>query len=382
MNVNFFIRPDRLQVYASLYLREGRIKIATGEKISALRNWSKKKQEFLSGEYMFREKNRSLRLLERRIKEVCFPGITKAELLEALDPERELDPTVEEVFQAHLKKRSKLLAKNTIRRQEASLRRLLEFRPGIKPGEITEELVAEFINFNLELGMLSLSINNHLKFLRLIVKESGRDASFVAYLKGDAEKTFLSPEELLLLEEYDPEPGEERVLESFLFACYTGLRYSDLKGFKKSLVSGAYIRLTQVKGEKVNMIPLSSKAQAILDKYESSLPSISNQKFNSRIKEIARKAGIVSPVIKVRYRGAERIEKKVEKWELVSAHIARHTFATISLLNRVPVEIISKILGHTDLSTTLIYAKMIDGKNLEEIRRAWDGESEYLRDIS
>ena len=94
-------------------------------------------------------------------------------------------------------------------------------------------------------------------------------------------------------------------------------------------------------------IPLLEKAQQILDKYknpvtESLLPIYSNQKTNNYLKEIALKCDI---------------PKKL------SFHVARHTFATtITLSNGVPIETVSKLLGHSKLSTTQIYARVVDQK--------------------
>src|SRR5205085_968020 len=98
-------------------------------------------------------------------------------------------------------------------------------------------------------------------------------------------------------------------------------------------------------------VPLLPPALKILDKYEDNIrslsdgrvfPTVSNQKVNSYLKEIADLCGIT---------------KKV------TFHIARHTFATtVTLSNGVPIETVSKILGHTKITTTQIYAKVVERK--------------------
>ena len=144
----------------------------------------------------------------------------------------------------------------------------------------------------------------------------------------------------------------ETTKDIFLFACYTGLSYIDVKHLTTdNLIKGIngkdWIYCRREKSQISMKIPLLEKAQQILDKYQNPvseflLPVYSNQKTNSYLKEIAEQC---------------KIRKKL------SFHVARHTFATtITLSNGVPLETVSKLLGHTKLSTTQIYARVLDQK--------------------
>ena len=144
----------------------------------------------------------------------------------------------------------------------------------------------------------------------------------------------------------------ETTKDIFLFACYTGLSYVDVKHLTTdNLIQGIngkdWIYCRREKSQISMKIPLLEKAQQILDKYrnpvsEFLLPVYSNQKTNSYLKEIADQC---------------KISKKL------SFHVARHTFATtITLSNGVPIETVSKLLGHSKLSTTQIYARVVDQK--------------------
>lgn len=147
-----------------------------------------------------------------------------------------------------------------------------------------------------------------------------------------------------------------QVRDVFVFSCFTGLAYVDVKKLKREeIVRGVdgelWIFCYRQKTHTSSRIPLLKPAIDILDKYKDDpkcvadvtvLPVLSNQKMNAYLKEIADLCGI--------------------KKEL-TYHIARHTFATtVSLLNDVPIETVSKMLGHSSIKMTQHYAKILDIK--------------------
>lgn len=149
------------------------------------------------------------------------------------------------------------------------------------------------------------------------------------------------------------DPKLNRVRDIFVFCCYTGLSYIDVKLLtSNNIVMGIdgmlWLSLYREKSDEPVKIPLLDKAKSILEKYENFedsnrlLPVCSNQKMNTYLKEIANKC---------------KIDIKV------TCHIARHTFATtVTLSNGVPIATVSKMLGHAKLSTTQIYANVVERK--------------------
>ena len=146
------------------------------------------------------------------------------------------------------------------------------------------------------------------------------------------------------------------VKDLFLFSCYTGIAYGDLMLLtNENIIQGEdgnnWIRTSRKKTSTQVKVPLLSPAIEILEKYKNSyrtsitntlLPVLSNQKVNAYLKEIAY---------------LSQIKKHL------TFHMARHTFATtVTLSNGVPLETISKVLGHTNLRTTQIYARVIEKK--------------------
>ena len=145
----------------------------------------------------------------------------------------------------------------------------------------------------------------------------------------------------------------------FVFSCYSGLAFIDAKNLLKRDIQigqdgGQWIQTKRQKTNQKCDIPLLKKPLEILDKYKEVngdfvFKRISNQKINEYLKEIATHC---------------QIDKRI------SFHLARHTFATtITLNNNVPIETVSKVMGHSKISTTQIYAKILQSKVNEDFSK-------------
>ena len=151
----------------------------------------------------------------------------------------------------------------------------------------------------------------------------------------------------------------EKARDAFIFACYTGLAYVDVCHLKKAnivTINGEkWIRTRRQKTDTLVEVPLLKIPESIIEKYkgyvlpdDTLIPISSNQKVNAYLKEIADLCGI---------------QKNL------SYHLARHTFATtITLSKGVSMESVSKMLGHTKITTTQIYARILNSKVKEEMK--------------
>lgn len=169
---------------------------------------------------------------------------------------------------------------------------------------------------------------------------------------------YLTTEELRELENYNFSQSRlKQIRDLFIFCCYTGLAYLEMSKLEiKHITTGfdnnKWIQMEREKTQKQISIPILPKAQQIIDKYSSDnnliFPSVTNQKFNSYLKEIAEIVGI---------------EKRL------THHIARKTFAsTILLFNDVPMEIVSELLGHSNMIVTQeSYGKVVQKKVSESM---------------
>ncbi|WP_067145479.1 site-specific integrase [Pseudotamlana agarivorans] len=201
------------------------------------------------------------------------------------------------------------------------------------------------------------------KPIRIAVAEGDLDKDPFMLYKAKRTKNsivFLSPEELIKLENHVfSQPRLKLVKDLFVFCCYTGLAYTELMDLEpKNIVVGfdknRWIKMNRKKTSKALSIPLLPKAETILDNYVSNemkvFPRISNQKYNSYLKEIAAISGI---------------EKNL------TTHMARRTFAsTVLLYNNVSMEIVSELLGHSSMKITQeSYGKVVQKKISIEIEK-------------
>lgn len=195
---------------------------------------------------------------------------------------------------------------------------------------------------------------NNAVFMNLLPKNP-----YTAYkVKGmESNRDFLTTEEMQKLAQKEVSIRRlGTVRDIFMFACYTGLSFSDIEKLgPEHLFSGddggKWIIVDRTKTKTRCRVPLLPSAETILDKYRDYpvnqskrrlLPVSSNQKMNAYLKELANICGINKNL---------------------TMHVARHTFATsVTLANGVPIETVSKMLGHSSLKTTQIYARIVDTK--------------------
>ncbi|NVO29664.1 site-specific integrase [Hymenobacter lapidiphilus] len=181
------------------------------------------------------------------------------------------------------------------------------------------------------------------------------------------------------------------VRDVFLFCCYTGLRYSDVLQLHGGNVealpdgTGQVLRLIQTKTRTRVSVYLTRVAGALLAKYAGAersgkgarlLPVYQNQVMNRYLKRICRLAGLEREVEQSAVVSGLVCKRPVSLHELVTMHTARHTFATQSLLRGMPVEVLQKVMGHANIKTTLVYAKVVEDFQHQTMRRIWDG-AEY-----
>lgn len=236
--------------------------------------------------------------------------------------------------------------------------------------EVTKGFVQDFEHF---LRMKKNAANNtavrYLRYLKNVMQYAiankwATDDPFLGkrFKRTVADREALTEPELKRVMELDLKgfPRLEVVRDTFVFCCFTGLAFIDIQTLKRSDIStdaegNMWIRKKREKTDELSVIPLLEVPRKLIEKYKEHpkvmlegvvLPVISNQRNNAYLKEIADLA-------------------KINRH--LTSHIARHTFATVSLNNHVPIETISKMLGHADIKTTQIYAKMLESTVYEDM---------------
>lgn len=260
--------------------------------------------------------------------------------------------------------KSSILRQSTVDNHKIFLKKLKEFDKIKSFEDLTLDNIISFDNWLRSTGRVQQTIHAYHKRMKVYIKKA-IDNEHILYnpynkfkvSRGKStERKYLTDDELLKLENKEFTIKRLEVIRDvFLFQCYTGLSYADLEKLSIDNVftddnGNKFIKTYRSKSNEKSTIYLIKKAQELITKYMGNhklMPVLTNQKYNGFLKEVA--AGC-------------DLEKEL------TTHMARHTFATtITLKNGVPIETVSKALGHTSLKTTQIYAKIIDKKVIADM---------------
>ncbi|MDR3704302.1 MAG: site-specific integrase [Paludibacteraceae bacterium] len=217
--------------------------------------------------------------------------------------------------------------------------------------DLTQQNIKAFDDFLYAQGLSKTSIYERHKQLKSFINEAIADGFIkqspyigLKIQRGKPEtRKYLTEDEVSAIEAAEIDVKHiARARDLFVFCCYTGLAYADLFkfDFKKVVEQGGdyFIEDTRQKTDEPFHILILPKAYEVLKLYDFVLPKISNQKYNDYLKVVGALAGIKKNL---------------------TTHMARHTFATTVLLDHdVPLEVVQKLLGHSSIRTTQIYAKL------------------------
>ncbi|GAA4770199.1 MULTISPECIES: site-specific integrase [Flavobacterium] len=375
-----------IPIYMRITINGKRIELSTNRFIE-ISKWSTEAGKMKGTSEEARSINNHLDLLKNQIRdaemELIYKKITitteifKSKLLGVDERAKMLVP----IFQDHNNKIKELVGKEyapgTLERYTTSLKHTIEFmqwKYNISDIDITKIDHVFITDYEFWLRSVRNCANNtavkYLKNFNKIIKlclandwiDKNPFANYKSKVK-DVERVYLTEAEIQSIIEKDFKTERlSLVRDIFLFSCFTGLAYIDVKNLTKSHISFGidgekWIFTHRQKTESASKIPILPVTQMIIDKYKNHpqcnnedklLPILSNQKMNAYLKEIA---------------GVCEIEKEL------TFHIARHTFATtVTLTNGVPIESVSKMLGHKNLRTTQHYAKVLDRKVSDDMK--------------
>lgn len=396
----FFIRDSRVRkdgttsIEVVLTVNGERCAFSTGKKVKSC-NWDKNKQQVKGKDEEAQSLNNYLKAIKAKLyqkeAELLERGfVITAELLRDayFDKVESLkEKSLFEVFEEHNQEQEKLIgngvSKATYWVSVYTIRLLREFvqqkykREDLYLRELNLNFIQSFHSFlRIDKGMAQNSSTKHLKLLKKIVNLSVAN-SYMAFNpfstykveREPVEVDFLDEEELRKIINFDtPLPRLERTKDMFLFGCFTGLSYIDIKTltpehFEKDSAGRIWIKKRRVKTGVLSRIPLLPIAKLILDKYkggEKLLPIQDPADINKYLKDIAILCGI---------------NKRI------CFHTSRHTFAsTVTLANNISLEVVSKMLGHTNTRMTAHYAKLIDkciGEQMDKLMDTFTGDSDY-----
>lgn len=162
----------------------------------------------------------------------------------------------------------------------------------------------------------------------------------------------------------------DKVRDLFLIGCYTGLRVSDYNNIQPHNIKNDYIDIYQRKTGARVVVPIFETVRKILNKYEGkTIPRLPDQKINLYIKEVCKVAGIVEKIEKQQTKGGTKQSKVFDKWQLVTSHTARRSFATNRTKQGYPIQQIMAITGHKKEAVFLKYVKLTPLEHAEILRQ-------------
>lgn len=397
-SILFFIRESKARksgkapIELMITVNGERCPLSTGKQVP-IDKWDKVKQQVKGKDEEAQSLNNYLKAIKAKLyqkeAELLDRGfIITAELLRDayFDKVESLkEKTLFEVFEEHNQEQEKLVgngvSKATYWISVYTVRLLKEFvqqkykREDLYLRELNLNFIQSFHSFlRIDKGMAQNSSTKHLKLLKKIVNLAVANSymttnPFITYKieREPVEIDFLDEEELRKIINFDtPLPRLERAKDMFLFGCFTGLSYIDIKTlapehFEKDSTGRIWIKKRRVKTGILSRIPLLPIAKLILDKYkgrEKLLPIQDPADINKYLKDIA-----ILCEIKKR----------------ITFHTSRHTFAsTVTLANNISLEVVSKMLGHTNTRMTTHYAKLIDkciGEQMDKLMETFTGDS-------
>lgn len=399
-SILFFIRESKARksgkapIELMITVNGERCPLSTGKQVP-IDKWDKTKQQVKGKDEEAQSLNNYLKAIKAKLyqkeAELLDRGfIITAELLRDayFDKVESLkEKSLFEVFEEHNREQEKLVgngvSKATYWISVYTVRLLKEFvqqkykREDLYLRELNLSFIQSFHTFlRIDKGMAQNSSTKHLKLLKKIVNLAVANSymttnPFITYKieREPVEIDFLDEEELRKIINFDtPLPRLERAKDMFLFGCFTGLSYIDIKTlapehFEKDNTGRIWIKKRRVKTGVLSRIPLLPIAKLILDKYkggEKLLPIQDPADINKYLKDIA-----ILCDIKKR----------------ITFHTSRHTFAsTVTLANNISLEVVSKMLGHTNTRMTNHYAKLIDkciGEQMDKLMETFTGISNY-----
>jgi integrase len=271
--------------------------------------------------------------------------------------------------------------KATFEKFTALKNHLHTFDPLLSFYNLNEEKMQGYVDHLTKIGMRNTTIAKHLSFFRWFLRWANQSGyydgqlhdTFKPKLKGvctDKDIIYLTKEEVARLQEYPFTPSQEsleRVCDVFLFCCFTGLRYSDVAKLKRSDIKPDHICVVTKKTIDGLRIELNKHSRAILEKYANTkfksnlaLPVISNEKMNAHLKDLGKLCGLDEPTRIVYFKGNQRFEEVLPKWQLLTTHVARRTFVVRALELGIPAEVIMRWTGHSRFEAMKPYVAIVD----------------------
>lgn len=368
MNIKFYVIQNLSnkalgKIYC--YVRsKGETLIVPTDIVVFVKNWDKKQQLAKLGTTNAVLINKKIAKIRETIEATILEETTDnlkidaAELFAKIKEQfqKNKSKTLGELIEQYIETNKNKFSTSYIKKQTTLKNYLNNFDASLTTYDLNKNFVDAFSNYLINHNLTNVTIAKVFSLLSSCLRWHFNrtiqpfDLSFLKYKGAGNDKGFsLTLDEIKQLTKIKPLNKEEELdLDAFIFACFTGLRFTDVQSFRKSTINNGFIELVQHKTKKKNQIVVLPPAKRILDKYQTDQPFIklTGQVTNRRLKAIARRAGLKRLINTVIYIGNKRTEESKPINELISFHTARRSFATIMTAANLNPDLIKAMTGH------------------------------------
>ena len=294
--------------------------------------------------------------------------------------------TLQKAFRVYITEMTeyKSWSESTIAKHNSLMRLLNDFDANLEISSINSNTLNNYLNFLYSRDLQNTTVKRNLKFVKTFL----RWCNSKNYLKSEdwekfdpqiktvnhREVVFLTWDELMRLYNFEFPQGKKYLAHArdiFCFCCFTGLRYSDATTLKPEdcHLAENYICVTTQKTDATLKIELNKFSENILKRYLKSFENsagsgglfcMTNQRLNEFIKKACFVCSIDTPITKVYFKGAERIEELHPKFELIGTHTARRTFICHALSLGIDAATVMSWTGHSDYKSLQPYVSAVD----------------------
>lgn len=359
-------RHGDAQLYAEFYLQREKTRIPVGLKVSRA-EWDAKSMRVAGRTQLASDKNLIIEGVLSRITDIFVKArlndenLTKAEFLSRYNRPKSGGMDFTTFIDKHYTEVRRHLEYNTLKVHKMVIKKIKMFKKRIVFSDLTVDFLSNWVAWLRKAGLAETTVWKQTDVLKVYVMAADRKG----YLKDNPFKHFktrkpkskivyLDEQELsLLVNLYNAgtlSDARQRVLRFFLFMCFTSMHVGDARLLHIEDIYAGEIHYNRIKTHGQVSVPLNASAQKLIDQYRQGkkkgllirdLPS--DQKINKLLKEICKDVGI---------------EKAV------SCKAARHTFATLWAEKTNDVMTLRDVLGHSSISTTMVYAHVVEAKRL------------------
>jgi integrase len=286
--------------------------------------------------------------------------------------------------------KGKVIRTDAAKYYKTALKILKEYRNNLEFEDITLEFYNDFVSYLNGKGLSINTVGDNIKKLKAVMaaalelgyhKNTAFQGKYFTKPSEEADNIYLSIDELKEIETLDlsSKPSLDRVRDLFLIGCYTGLRFSDYSRLTPKNIANGFIEIEQLKtGERV-VIPVHSIVKKIISKYNGLPATISNQKFNNYLKEICQDVKCLQETeSKTTTKAGKKVTVNMFKWQMVSSHTARRSFATNEYLNGTSTLTIMAVTGHKTEKAFLKYIKVSNKEEAERMKQYWEKREAIL----